>query len=676
MKRILILIVIGTFLFSEYSAKSQVAVYDAQYLSKIDVSMIDKMLGLTPDTFPTVTITRIDFLALTDLEKQELKNLKIFLTKPFSKDVKPFNYEVIQKIFEQNKLYFLILNDMTENVSNFSGGVLGSLNVISSVFSGNSSFSDSVQSNIIDGLAKYYAEEFRKAQTITYMKAFVATAGKIGELQILFPETLQKLKNADPSRFPDLGNEYKEIFSKDLKNAWSNLNDYIDTSSVRLPDSKLTLLKDANLSVIRNHEFYFPAMFTSAILDRLIKGQHPVEILNFLDGRYYDPAFVDKLNGKRTVEESVSIAIHGLNLFQANLRDTSQVSGRIWVGQEVMRGLNTEKELRYFVGLIYQQDRAYFDQLFGGSFEDYVADLNKLKSFMKKYINPIIDELDRIQTLKMAMAQAEDKSQLFLDYMESHIRLVKGVKILNEDLSPYFALADDLIDFHNSIRESDFSNAIYHVLKIASRMLEGSDIDLTSAIFKMEEYGGFMSEIVNAENSDEIKETIKKFAAPPASFILKRTYKHTISITGQPGYFVSFEQLEGQRDWKIVSGITLPMGFDYSFKPKSDPQNTRASVSVFVQLLDLGAVLNFRLDDATSDLPEMVEFDQVFSPGISFNYGFKNSPMTLGLGYQRSPELRELNIEGSDSSFPKGHRVFVRMGWDIPFINIFKSKGR
>src|SRR3546814_13328882 len=76
------------------------------------------------------------------------------------------------------------------------------LSAIPNLISGQLSLSDTSQSAIIAGITKYYAEEFRKAQTITYMKSLAARAGKIGEIRILFPATYQMLKNADPSRVP------------------------------------------------------------------------------------------------------------------------------------------------------------------------------------------------------------------------------------------------------------------------------------------------------------------------------------------------------------------------------------------------------------------------------------------------------------------------------------------
>jgi hypothetical protein len=109
-----------------------------------------------------------------------------------------------------------------------------------------------------------------------------------------------------------------------------------------------------------------------------------------------------------------------------------------------------------------------------------------------------------------------------------------------------------------------------------------------------------------------------------------------------------------------------------TFKNKAGKENS-SSVGIFAQIVDLGAVLNFRIGDSTSTLPDKIEFKQIFSPGISINYGFNNSPLNIGVGYQYSPELRKISKNGNEI-YPNGNRLFLRLAWDIPLLNIAKSK--
>ena len=188
-----------------------------------------------------------------------------------------------------------------------------------------------------------------------------------------------------------------------------------------------------------------------------------------------------------------------------------------------------------------------------------------------------------------------------------------------------------------------------------------------------------MSDVINSEDSDAIKEIIKKHVAPSVSFIHKKEYTSTISITSQPGYFVSTESIENNNGF--VSGITLPIGFEFTWKVKKRPDPTKkiqngSSIGIFAQLLDLGAMLNFRVHDDSSTLPDKVEIKHVFSPGGSITYGLKNSPLTFALGYQYTPQLRKITLDNGNEILPNGHRIFLQIAWDIPLVNIYRSNSK
>ncbi|MBL6448516.1 hypothetical protein JMN32_19555 [Fulvivirga sp. 29W222] len=637
---------------------SQNAFYEAQYLAMLDV---DKIKSIK------------DSLNLTDMEKNEIDSLELFLKKPFDRKVHPINLDIIRNVVNNYNSYVEVYNASLaltngKNTENLA------LTLIPSLLAGNFSLTDTAQSNILDGITKYYAEEFKKAQTITYMKAFEATAGQIGELRILFPESYKKLQRADPSKFPDLGNEYKEIFNEDLKNIWPNLLTYVEGfPEEALPDYQLTLLKGKNLTQIKRHSFYYPAVISSEMIAKLIENQHPVEVLNYIDDKYYSE---DSLSSK-SAGNTIAKVIHGINLLQSNLRDTAQVinSGfsNVWISLEQLKQLNTEKEIELFFALLYQQDNIYFDHLF----KDIDIDITKIedqRKIIKDKISPLISLLNTIQQAGKSYEKKEIP-EVLEKYLQANIDLIIKLKFNEDDadLTKYVKIAQHLVHVYSGIKNADYSNTAYYALRILDDLLEANE-NYQATIYKIEEYGSFMSEVINAENSDEVKEIITKFASQPSSYILKRTYRHTFSVTGQPGYFVSAEKLRHQDDWSFVSGITLPIGLEYTFKPKPDLNHTRGSIGLFFQLTDLGAILNFRLDDDTSELPDQVTFKQVFSPGASINYGFKNSPLTLAVGYQYTPELREISLQDGSEKFVNGDRLFLRLAWDIPLINIANSK--
>ncbi|MFK7968841.1 MAG: hypothetical protein AB8F95_00670 [Bacteroidia bacterium] len=96
-----------------------------------------------------------------------------------------------------------------------------------------------------------------------------------------------------------------------------------------------------------------------------------------------------------------------------------------------------------------------------------------------------------------------------------------------------------------------------------------------------------------------------------------------------------------------------------------------SSGSVFVSFIDLGALVLFRLDEATEPLPEDVRFRQVFAPGVFYAHGFRDIPISILAGAQLSPQLR--NFGGTPAS---ALRFNLALTVDIPMLNFFTKTER
>ena len=375
-------------------AISQNAFYDALFVARLDTASLN-------------IVSRSG--VVTVAEKLELNHLIDFMNDPFG-DVEPLDMQLIKTaIAKYNQSSSPgVRFDLLSLQLKLDQQEANPLAVLPGLLLGKSSLSDSTQSNIIDGIAKYYAEEFRKAQTITYMKAFERTADKIGELRILFPDTYEKLLRADPSRFPDLGSEYKRIFYEDLKNAWPHVMSYIKNyPDDTIADSKLSLFKANIVSKIKQHGYYYPVVVSSELLSRIIQNQHPVEILNYLASQNI-PSGVPITE----VNEAINQTIKSLNLLQNNLRDTiqsttNQIKGA-WVSLEQLRELNTQRECEYFFGLLYQQDSTLVKAWMAD-----ITDVSKQVEFIQSKIYPMLERLESLDNLRKAVSK-EDAEQAVL----------------------------------------------------------------------------------------------------------------------------------------------------------------------------------------------------------------------------------------------------------------------
>jgi len=673
-------------MLSVATAHSQNAYYEAQYLSTLSVRDLTNILAAAVPARPAVN--------LSEQEEMTVRSYITFLQTPFADNLN-LDLALLKSAVKKYNDYLALEVSSARTglgVSHFAPvGATSALSFVSSMIGGNTALSSDQQTMIIDGITKYYAEEFRKAQLLTYLQVFKEVMDKRGELQVLFPQTYLKLKNTEPSKFPELGDEFKMVFNEDLKALIPNLESHIDNHTAAINptlESKLTWLNELHINAIKANEYYGIVKITADIGDKLLSNYHPVELFNYLDGKYYDPSLGgSNLNASSKIE----FIIHGLNLVQRNLIDSAknkdQKTGNIWIGLQELKKLDTQNKWIYFAGLLRYQDPTFFDSYLvnvSGRTTMTTSNAGILtipeKAIISKRINTIAAALGELAAFRANMRTDSLKSN-FLGYMNLVIKTVEngnfvsGQTVSQPQFQKYLRLSGYVLGSYENIRRKDYSNSIYYIVQILDDLFI-KDPAYTDLMNKLDKYGTFMTDVVNSKNSDQVKEVIKKNVAPPSSFILKREYARTFSITGQPGYFVSVEKLTGgDKKAAFVSGITLPLGFEFTFKSKTGNENS-GSFGIFAQLIDLGAVLNFRVSDETSDLPDKIEFKQIFSPGGSFNYGFKNSPVTIGVGYQYTPQLRSVTLASGNKLYPNGNRIFFRLAWDIPFINIVKSKSK
>jgi hypothetical protein len=667
MKKLLLSLIIALTL---QNVVAQNAYYDALYINTLSKEALDNIISASSNKL----------IYLSKDEVNQVNQAMIFIEKPFDNSLSDFSIEPVKSaISKYNSLVIAEINSYQGYTSKFidPGSSSLILGIIPSILSGDFSLSGEDQTKILDGLTKYYAEEFKKAQLLTYMQTFENTIGEVGELQVLFPNTYNKLKNTNPSKFPELGDEYKEIFSQDLRALLDNLINHVENhKNIDDLESKLKFLNSTNTALIKSKPYYGSLKLSADISSKLVNNYHPVDLFNYLDGTYYKSSY---LANATKLDEKLGVIIHGVNLFQRNLLDTTKTKSaqfsNVWLNHEEFNKINTTSEWTYFAGLIYQQDKEFFKKVFFDPINKKLTDQNIKVStqtnleYMKGTYIKILSSLNQIQEFRNNLNE-DNLNENYIEYMKIVTNVFQNANYNNDDISKFFTISNYSLQVYDNARSKDYSNSIHYVTLILNEFL-GTNTTYLETMQQIDQYGTFMTDVINSEDSDEVKEVIKKHAAPPASFILKREYARTLSITGQPGYFISAESLD--ENWGFVSGITLPMGFEYTWKLKKGQENS-ASFGVFAQVIDLGAMLNFRVSDSTSTLPDNVEFSQIFSPGGSLTYGFKNSPLTLGLGYQYTPELRQVTLENGNETYPNGRRIFLRLAWDIPFLNIWKSK--
>lgn len=96
-------------------------------------------------------------------------------------------------------------------------------------------------------------------------------------------------------------------------------------------------------------------------------------------------------------------------------------------------------------------------------------------------------------------------------------------------------------------------------------------------------------------------------------------------------------------------GIYAPIGLEYSHTVGNG-----GSLSYMVAPFDFGYPISLKLNGIESE----VEFDEIVAPSAGITYGLPNSPVAIGLMYQKGRTFA--------SSTEQEKRVFVHISFDMP----------
>ena len=522
---------------------------------------------------------------------------------------------------------------------------------------------------LIDGTARFLAERFREEATTLYLDRFRNSLNNDPIVSHLLPKTNSFLNNGNLFDLKALGTSFKEAFEEDLQNLLINLKGHIEsTSTTRSAD-------------------YYAMVFLLDACDQLSRGTHPVDILQYLDEAY---------EGKAGFEDYFR-TVHLVNLLQFNLRALDLTSEEnilyepdtkdpIWIKFSDLRLLNTPEERKYFLGLVYQQDTAFFRDTLG-------LDPTTLESQVEDIWGEQILPLLRVfQEIDIITQQRKLTAQEYIPVFDAFVGLLKwgndnrffpGGPIVP---ASQLEVLEKMIDVYQSIQSKSYAQVVTNGSWLIHRLLQANgatDAEVTRVIELVQHYGTFMVDIVNAEDSEDVKDAIKRNVTK-FSYLDKRRSPLSFTVMGQPSLLGGTEEVMlGSGQWKEVAAVSCPIGFDLSFNRRKNATNPssfnpehslkgstikeprQSVIGLYIGVVDLTAPFSFRFDGSTTPLPQDITLKQILSPSLSLHYGIANSPITLAVGWQYTPELRTIG-----TTTESVNRVMFRCSWDIPLIKL------
>ena len=189
-----------------------------------------------------------------------------------------------------------------------------------------------------------------------------------------------------------------------------------------------------------------------------------------------------------------------------------------------------------------------------------------------------------------------------------------------------------------------------------------------------EENGDFIAGLVDAKTKDQVEYLLKSLADPPGSSRTKRTHAMTVGINAYVGASAGREYWERtpqgqnlQSDFTVLAP-TMPVGFTIS-RLFGASQRHPQSFSLHVSLLDLGAMMTYRLAAEGDFGSYKLTYKNVFKPGLQVHWNIQRSPFYLGLGWQTGAQFRV--IDDKEISF-RSSRTFLAFGIDVPIKTLYQ----
>jgi hypothetical protein len=218
-----------------------------------------------------------------------------------------------------------------------------------------------------------------------------------------------------------------------------------------------------------------------------------------------------------------------------------------------------------------------------------------------------------------------------------------------------------------------------------SKKLKELSLEITSnqsvVIQKLIKYGNFGAQLAAAENSEDVKNLIESVALPAGSSSIKRKSSFNVSLNSYVGIFGGSERIKGvDNSFRINSyGLAAPVGISVSrghsiFFIGTGKKNWGWSSSIFLSIVDIGAIASFRFtNDSTESIPN-IELKDIISPGIFFSLGIPKTPISINAGYQIGPLLRKVTATNNELG-ESYTRISISVCVDIPLLN-FYTKSR
>lgn len=179
-------------------------------------------------------------------------------------------------------------------------------------------------------------------------------------------------------------------------------------------------------------------------------------------------------------------------------------------------------------------------------------------------------------------------------------------------------------------------------------------------------FGNFIAGMAKAETPEEMEQVIEASALPAGSSRVKKHTTWSTDINAYVGYYYGAARKSSNGAFSINQGITAPVGFTLN-----RGLGQVGSISLFASIIDVGAVVDYRLNNDSSAIDQQIHLENILSPGVSLTYGlFCNLPISISWGYQYGPNMLKVESNLLTLQTKPAWRWFVSATVDIPLVQL------
>lgn len=511
----------------------------------------------------------------------------------------------------------------------------------------------------LDAIASLIAKRLTDELNLAYLDRFRATLQdpRFDDFRILLPETQRFLVTLGQNHVLD----YKNLLSGLRQNLFEDLNN-------------LTLHTPELIQKYRTTICATPGGTT-----RYVLGLALLEALNSAK-QNSDPASIIHRVGNYDYQLPATTHSDPLTLLQlgALLSDHLRINAPNGPWTNNMKDLQNPRTLYLFAGLIYSKERAFFaGHTLGGATLVQLINRNQTQQIMNVMyqIMGLINDLARLQEDIDPERHPVEAALSLSERLLNFVLLCQGGGAANSEA---LQSVRTVLSIRGHILEKEYVAAGTQAIAFVETMT-GLQTGNTQEFFR---YLSFAQNLIDAKTKEELLEALEQAADPVGSYRLKRNHPLTVSITSFPGLFAGREQYEAGVNNKTMFntfGLTAPLGLAVSFSGNSkgpglrlvpELKKQKISYTVFVPVLDVGAITALRLVDQNAELPEL-EWKNFIAPGLFLNLGFKNSPLSIHAGAQVGPSTIQIG-----STRPRLWRFGAGISVDLHLWSIYTKPGK